>query len=110
MLDIERYSVVANVLRLEPDNRTYCSDRRSNRSLRGQSLAHGLDGLIHVSMKHFGLSRRGGIATMESDVRYYLRRMQSERAAAHRALTSAARERRLALVQIYEAKLAALGG
>ena len=47
---------------------------------------------------------------MESDVRYYLRRMQSERAAAHRALTSAARERRLALVQIYEAKLAALGG
>lgn len=60
-------------------------------------------------MTKSGSSRRGGVATMESDIRYYLRRMQSERAAAHRALTTAARERRLALVQIYAEKLAALG-
>lgn len=46
---------------------------------------------------------------MESDIRYYLRRLSVERAAAERALTSEARARRLQLVESYTQKLAALG-
>jgi hypothetical protein len=45
---------------------------------------------------------------MESDLRYYMRRLGVERAAAERALTSEARERRMHLVHIYTQKLAAL--
>ena len=47
---------------------------------------------------------------MESDLRYYIRRMSSERMAAERALTTEARERRLRLVESYSRKIAALGG
>jgi hypothetical protein len=47
---------------------------------------------------------------MESDIRYYLRRLGVERTAAERALTVEARDRRLRLVEIYAQKLAALGG
>lgn len=46
---------------------------------------------------------------MESDVRYYMRRICTERAAAERALTAEARSRRLQLVESYMQKLAALG-
>lgn len=46
---------------------------------------------------------------MESDLRYYMRRLGVERAAADRALTAEARERRMRLVDIYTQKLAALG-
>ncbi|WP_267393204.1 MULTISPECIES: hypothetical protein [unclassified Sphingomonas] len=45
---------------------------------------------------------------MESDVRYYLRRLSVERTAASRALTPEARERRLLLVESYTRKLEAL--
>jgi hypothetical protein len=45
---------------------------------------------------------------MESDLRYYLRRLGVERAAAERALTAEARARRMQLVEIYTQKLAAL--
>ncbi len=47
---------------------------------------------------------------MESDHRYYARRLIIERAAAARALTAEARDRRLRLVETYERKLQALGG
>ena len=47
---------------------------------------------------------------MESDLRYYLRRLSIERTAAERALTAEARERRLRLVESYARKIAALGG
>jgi hypothetical protein len=45
---------------------------------------------------------------MESDLRYYLRRLTIERAAAERALTAEARERRLRLVESYTRKIEAL--
>ena len=51
-----------------------------------------------------------GTVAMESDLRYYARRISMERLAAARALTSEARERRLQLVQSYQAKVAALVG
>ncbi|MBJ6121244.1 hypothetical protein [Sphingomonas mollis] len=47
---------------------------------------------------------------MESDYRYYARRVVIERAAAERALTAEARERRLRLVESYTRKLEALAG
>lgn len=47
---------------------------------------------------------------MESDLRYYLRRLSMERTAAERALTSEARERRLRLVESYARKIESLGG
>lgn len=47
---------------------------------------------------------------MESDLRYYIRRLSVERTAADRALTSEARERRLRLVESYSRKIAALRG
>lgn len=47
---------------------------------------------------------------MESDRRYYSRRLVMERAAAERAVTAEARERRMRLVESYARKLAALGG
>lgn len=47
---------------------------------------------------------------MESDLRYYIRRLSIERTAAERALTSAARERRLRLVESYARKIEALSG
>ena len=46
---------------------------------------------------------------MESDFRYYARRVIQERIAARNALTNEARERRLALAASFEAKLAQLG-
>lgn len=46
---------------------------------------------------------------MESDIRYYMRRVSVERTAAERALTAEARARRLQLVDSYLQKLAALG-
>ena len=45
---------------------------------------------------------------VESDVRYYRRRACEEMGAAHRAVTDAARERRLQLVDLYLQRLAAL--
>ena len=51
---------------------------------------------------------RGGDRCMESDLRYYNRRIDAERAAAARALTDAARERRMQLVASYIRKLEAL--
>ncbi|SFP37302.1 hypothetical protein [Sphingomonas rubra] len=47
---------------------------------------------------------------MESDLRYYIRRLSMERTAAERALTAEARDRRLRLVESYTQKIAALGG
>ncbi len=47
---------------------------------------------------------------MESDLRYYARRISMERLAAARAVTAEARDRRLQLVQSYQAKVAALVG
>lgn len=47
---------------------------------------------------------------MESDLRYYARRLSVERAAAQRALTAEARDRRLQLVESYTQKIRALGG
>lgn len=47
---------------------------------------------------------------MESDYRYYARRLIIERAAAERALTNEARDRRLKLVESYTRKLEALAG
>ncbi|WP_156361715.1 hypothetical protein [Sphingomonas sp. Leaf343] len=49
-----------------------------------------------------------GTDPMESDLRYYLRRLTIERAAAERALTAEARERRLRLVESYTRKIEAL--
>lgn len=45
---------------------------------------------------------------MESDLRYYTRRLGVERLAAQRAVTSEARERRLQLVEAYSRKIEAL--
>jgi hypothetical protein len=45
---------------------------------------------------------------MESDVRFYARRLAQEQVAARNALTIEARKRRLALVAQFEAKLAQL--
>ena len=45
---------------------------------------------------------------MESDIRYYRRRACEEMAAASRAVTEAARERRLQLVDLYVQRLEAL--
>lgn len=45
---------------------------------------------------------------MESDLRYYTRRLGAERLAAARAVTAEARERRLRLVAAYERKIQAL--
>jgi hypothetical protein len=45
---------------------------------------------------------------VESDIRYFSRRAAAERAAAARALTAAARERRLSLAAGFEARIAAL--
>ena len=45
---------------------------------------------------------------MESDIRYYRRRACEEMAAATRAVTDAARERRLQLVDLYVQRLEAL--
>lgn len=42
---------------------------------------------------------------MESDLRYYTRRLGAERQAAARAVTTQARERRLQLVAAYERKI-----
>ena len=47
---------------------------------------------------------------MESDLRYYARRVLMERAAAERAVTVEARERRMRLVESYTRKLEALSG
>lgn len=47
---------------------------------------------------------------MESDLRYYARRISVERQAAARAVTAEARDRRMQLVESYRAKVAALGG
>jgi hypothetical protein len=45
---------------------------------------------------------------VESDIRYYRRRACEEMAAASRAVTEAARERRLQLVDLYVQRLAEL--
>ena len=45
---------------------------------------------------------------MESDIRYYRRRAHEEMAAATRAVTDAARQRRLQLVDLYVQHLKAL--
>lgn len=45
---------------------------------------------------------------MESDIRYYRRRAYEEMEAANRAVTGAARERRLQLVDLYIQRLEAL--
>ena len=45
---------------------------------------------------------------MESDLRYYTRRISTERRAAAQALTEQARDRRLQLVESFCAKVAAL--
>jgi hypothetical protein len=45
---------------------------------------------------------------MESDFRYYARRAAQEQVAARNAVTAEARQRRLALAQLFEAKLAQL--
>ena len=45
---------------------------------------------------------------MESDIRYYRRRASEEMGAANRAVTEAARERRMQLVDQYLQRLAAL--
>lgn len=42
---------------------------------------------------------------MESDLRYYMRRIGAERQAAARAVTVAARDRRMQLVASYERKI-----
>jgi hypothetical protein len=47
---------------------------------------------------------------VESDLRYYLRRLIVERTAAERALTTEARERRLRLVESYARKIEMLSG
>ena len=49
-----------------------------------------------------------GVAAMESDLRYYARRAAQEHVAARHAVTSEARQRRLALAASFEAKLADL--
>ncbi len=51
----------------------------------------------------------GRAVALESDLRYYARRLSVERAAAERAVTNEARERRMRLVETYTRKLAALG-
>lgn len=45
---------------------------------------------------------------VESDIRYYRRRASEEMAAANRAVTDAARQRRLQLVDLYVGRLEAL--
>lgn len=45
---------------------------------------------------------------MESDIRFYARRLVQEQVAARNALTAEARDRRLALAAKFEAKLAQL--
>ena len=45
---------------------------------------------------------------MESDLRFYMRRLRAERLAAERAVTAQARERRLQLVAAYQRKIEAL--
>jgi uncharacterized protein with von Willebrand factor type A (vWA) domain len=48
--------------------------------------------------------RRGG-GSVESDLRYFLRRAACEQAAADRAVTPEARERRLMLVNSYQGRV-----
>ncbi len=55
-------------------------------------------------------NRRGGDSPLESDIRFYARRLAQEQVAARTALTAEARSRRLALVAKFEAKLAQLCG
>jgi hypothetical protein len=50
----------------------------------------------------------GGETEVESDIRYYRRRAYEEMDAAKRAVTGAARERRLQLVDLYVRRLEAL--
>ena len=45
---------------------------------------------------------------MESDRQFYMRRVTAERQAAARAITAAARERRMTLVAMYMQKLQAI--
>lgn len=53
-------------------------------------------------------SGAGNWSQMESDLRYYTRRLGVERLAAQRAVTEEARERRLQLVAAYQRKIEAL--
>jgi hypothetical protein len=52
--------------------------------------------------------RKGESGVVESDIRYYRRRANEELAAANRAVTEAARQRRLKLVDLYVGHLKAL--
>lgn len=47
---------------------------------------------------------------MESDYRYYQRRAAAEWAAAHRAITPQARERRVQLARTYDMRAAEIAG
>lgn len=50
------------------------------------------------------VKRGGGTVVMDSNGRYYARRALQEQAAARVAVTSEARERRLALAAMFQAK------
>ncbi len=56
------------------------------------------------------LANREGPSRMESDLRYYTRRISMEHRAAACAVTAKARDRRLQLVERYRAKVAELVG
>ena len=67
------------------------------------------DGLdLWVTCVKFPFNESSGEGRVETDIRYYRRRACEEMSAASRAVTSAARDRRLYLVNVYLERLRAL--
>jgi hypothetical protein len=71
-----------------------------------RAARHGLD--LRASFVKFGFNESSGEGRLETDIRYYRRRACEEMSAASRAVTSAARDRRLYLVNVYLERLKAL--
>lgn len=85
----------------------------ANRSARVRGLSALPPLTLYRTAASDRLSRReysgaGNWSHMESDLRYYTRRLGVERLAAQRAVTDEARERRLQLVASYQRKIEAL--
>ncbi len=62
----------------------------------------------HLSYLRDSQMAESGSHQMESDIRYYARRAAQEQLAAKNAVSAEARQRRLALVTHFQAKLAEL--
>lgn len=63
---------------------------------------------LRASSVKFAFNESSGEGRVETDIRYYRRRACEEMSAASRAVTSAARDRRLYMVNVYLERLKAL--